>query len=86
MAGLSKRTLERIESNEQGSSVTLWHLVNLACVLGCELYTVVEDEWLTYRHVNVSVPPPARTRLSRPEDEPPPPMRRERARRRPVTG
>lgn len=82
MAGLSKRTLERIETNEQGSSVTLWHLVNLACVLGCDLYAVVEDEWLTFRRVDTSVPPPPRTALPRPDGGQPPPMGRERVRRR----
>lgn len=81
MAGISKRTLERIETNEDGA-VTLWHLVNLAVVLECDLYDVIQDEWLTYRHVNVAVPPPAQTALPRPAGGQAPGQRRERARRR----
>jgi len=65
LAGISKRTLERIEANRDGK-VTLWHLVNIALVLKCELVELLDDSWLTYRHTDMTVPPPADTSLSPP--------------------
>lgn len=81
LAGISKRTLERIESDRDGS-VKVWHLVNLALVLKCELYELLEDEWLEYRQTNVGVPPPDPNALPRPEGERLPRHGRERVRRR----
>lgn len=83
LAGISKRTLERIETNSDGK-VTLCHLVNLALVLDCELGDLLDDAWLTYRQTDVSVPAPARASLA----DPAAPRRRyrggrERARPRP---
>lgn len=81
LAGISKRTLERIEVNRDGK-VTLWHLVNLALVLECELVDLLDDRWLTYRQSDMTVPPPARTSLTAPGRAPHPRRSgRERARR-----
>jgi DNA-binding Xre family transcriptional regulator len=63
LAGISKRTLERIEVNRDGK-VTLWHLVNLALVLECELVDLLDDAWLTYRQTDMTVSPPATASLS----------------------
>jgi hypothetical protein len=65
LAGISKRTLERIEANRDGK-VTLWHLVNLALVLECELVDLLNDSWLTYRQTDMTVTPPAHTSLGPP--------------------
>lgn len=82
LAGISKRTLERIEGNADGK-VTLWHLVNIALVLDCELEELLDERWLSYRQTDVSIPPPERTTLNDP-DAPEPRFRtgRERVRRR----
>lgn len=64
-AGISKRTLERLETNRDGQ-VTLWHLVNLALVLECDLCDLFEDEWLCYRQVDQTVALPTRTQIERP--------------------
>ncbi len=78
LAGISKRTLERIETNRDGK-VTLWHLVNIALVLDCDLGDVLDESWLAYRQADVSVPFPQRTTLVDPEA---PPRRRRRGRER----
>jgi len=80
-AGISKATLERIENRQYGD-VRLWHLVNLALVLGCDLYDVIDDRWLVYRHTNVAVPLPKRTSLPRPAGGREPRHMRQRARGR----
>jgi transcriptional regulator with XRE-family HTH domain len=69
LAGISKRTLERIEVNRDGK-VTLWHLVNLALVLECELVDLLDDAWLTYRQTDMTVSPPATASLSPAERAP----------------
>jgi transcriptional regulator with XRE-family HTH domain len=65
LAGISKRTLERIEANRDGQ-ITLWHLVNLALVLECDLYDLIEDEWLRFRQIDRTVTAPTRTQINRP--------------------
>ena len=74
--------MERIET-ERDYSVTLWHLVNLALVLDCDLYDLIEDDWLSYRRVDMTVPEPGRKALNRPPGAQDPAAGRERARRRP---
>lgn len=77
---MSKRTLERLEANDL-QTIKLRHVVNIALVLECDLYAVLEDEWLIYDgHADVAPPQP--DVLTRPEGDAPPRLGRERAPRR----
>lgn len=80
-AGLSPKTLERIET-DRTADVKLRHLVNLALVLGVDLFDVLEDAWLNYRRSDLSVTPPERQILPRPAGGREPRPSRERATRR----
>lgn len=64
-AGISKRSVERLEASATGS-VKLQHLVNVACVLGCSsVLDVIDDEWLEFAPLSALAPAPERTKLDR---------------------
>lgn len=77
-AGISKRSVERIENSDDGS-VNLRHLVNLALALNCELLDIIDDDWLCYWWIDVAAPAPARQALDRSAGGAAPLLRRERA-------
>lgn len=80
-AGLSKRSLERLENSANGA-VNLQHLVNVACALGCSsVLDVIDDEWLEYTQLVVGSPPPERARLERSAGDPLPNPLYDRVRR-----
>ena len=82
LVGISKSSVERLERGD-APTLNLRHLVDIALVLGCEsLLEVVEDEWLTFRHLNKTAPQPARTMLDRTGGADPPPLGRDRPHRR----
>jgi transcriptional regulator with XRE-family HTH domain len=78
LTGISKSSVERIEKSRDGA-VNLRHLVNIALALDCELLDVVDDDWLGYRRLDISAPPPRRLRLERSAGGDEPPYRRDRA-------
>jgi transcriptional regulator with XRE-family HTH domain len=79
-AGMSKRTLERLEANEL-QAIKLRHVVNIALVLQSDLYGVLEDAWLEYNG-HADVDPPEPDALVRPPGDALPKPRRERAPRK----
>ena len=74
LAGVSKRTIERLESG-RGGMVSLRSLVNVAVVLDCEsLLEVIEEEWMTWEQRDAAAPVPKRTKLERSVGRPPAPV------------
>jgi transcriptional regulator with XRE-family HTH domain len=78
LTGLSKSSIERVERCPDGA-VNLRHLVNIALVLECELLDVVDDDWLSYWPIDLTVSAPRRMRLGRVAGGPEPRHRRSRA-------
>lgn len=67
-AGISPRSVQRIEKSADGAGVSLRHLVQLAIVLECKsVLELIDEDWLIFSEsgVDVSIPRPTRRTLER---------------------